>query len=54
MSHQTTCCGCGLDVHDLPDEMGDRELVRDTFFTFDDGGDLYCNGCSRDGQGVFL
>jgi hypothetical protein len=52
--YQTSCTACGLDVHDLPDELGDRELVRDQFFEFDDGGDLYCQGCATSGEGVFL
>ena len=51
---QTSCTACGLDVHDLPDSLGDRELVRETFFTFADDGHLYCNGCATRGEGVFL
>lgn len=50
--YQTSCAGCGLDVNDLPDELGDRALLRDQFFVFNDGGDLYCNGCAV--GGVFL
>lgn len=44
---KTECEGCGLSVHDLPDELGDREVVRDQFFAFDDAGDLYCQGCAQ-------
>lgn len=51
---QSTCTGCGLDVHDLPDELGDRELVREQFFEFADDGSLYCHGCAASGEGVFL
>ena len=42
---QTECAGCGLSVHDLPDDLGDREAVRDQFFEFADDGHLYCQGC---------
>ena len=52
--YQTECTGCGLSIHDLPDELGDLELVREQFFGFDDGGDLYCHGCAASGQGAFL
>lgn len=52
--YQTDCNGCGLSVHDLPDELGGREFVRESFFTHDDSGDLYCNGCAGAGWGVFL
>lgn len=51
---QTSCNGCGLDVNDLPDELGDRQLVREQFFTFADDGHLYCEGCAANGEGVFL
>lgn len=51
---QHDCSNCGLSVHDLPDELGDPEMVRDQFFEFDDGGDLYCRGCCSAGAGVFL
>lgn len=50
---KTECEGCGLSVHDLPDEAGDPELVRETFFDFDDAGGLYCNGCART-EGTWL
>jgi hypothetical protein len=50
---RTSCDGCGLSVYDLPDEIGDPEMVRDQFFDFDDAGDLYCNGCAVT-QGVWL
>lgn len=50
---QTTCTGCGL-VYDLPDELGDRELVREQFFEFANDGSLYCQGCAASGEGVFL
>lgn len=52
--YQADCNGCGLNVHDIPDEMGDRELVLEQFFQRDDAGDLYCRGCVINGQGVFL
>lgn len=52
--YQTECTACGLSVHDLPDELGDRKMVIEQFFVFDDGGDLYCQGCAAAGQGVFL
>jgi len=52
--YQTDCTACGLSVHDLPDELGDRELVREQFFDFADDGSLYCHGCIDLGQGVFL
>lgn len=52
--YQSECNGCGLSVHDLPDELGDREAVRDQFFEFADDGHLYCQGCAASGQGVFL
>ena len=29
---QTECTACGLSVHDLPDDLGDLEAVRDQFF----------------------
>jgi hypothetical protein len=51
---QTECTACGLSVHDLPDELGDREMVREQFFEFGDDGSLYCNGCTAAGEGVFL
>lgn len=50
----TECTACGLSVHDLPDELGDREVVRDQFFEFADDGHLYCQGCVASGEGVFL
>lgn len=51
---QTECTACGLSVYDLPDDLGDRELVRDQFFDFADDGELYCNGngCVTAGEGV--
>lgn len=52
--YQTECAGCGLSVHDLPDGLGDREVVRDQFFDFADDGTLLCHGCASSGQGVFL
>ena len=52
--YQTTCAACGLSVHDLPDEIGDVEIVLDTFFDYADDGSLYCNGCVQRGEGVFL
>lgn len=52
--YQTECNGCGLSVHDLPDELGDRESVREQFFEFADDGSLYCRGCAASGEGVFL
>ena len=52
--YQTDCEGCGLSVHDLPDELGDREMVLDQFFEHDDGGALYCQSCAQAGLGVFL
>ena len=52
--YQQECTGCGLSVHDLPDELGDRELVREQFFTFADDGSLFCQGCAASGAGVFL
>lgn len=51
---QTSCTACGLDVHDLPDELGDRELVREQFFDFADDGHLFCNHCIVNGEGAFL
>ena len=51
---QTECTACGLSVHDLPDELGDREMVREQFFEFADDGSLYCRGCATSGEGVFL
>jgi hypothetical protein len=51
---QTSCTACGLDVHDLPDGLGDVEMVLDQFFTFADDGHLYCSGCATSGEGVFL
>lgn len=51
---QSECTGCGLSVHDLPDELGDREAVRELFFEFADDGHLYCNHCVTNGEGVFL
>lgn len=51
---QSECAACGLSVHDLPDELGDRELVREQFFSFADDGSLFCNHCVVDGEGVFL
>lgn len=47
MLYQTECEGCGLSVHDLPDELGDLEIVAETFFSRDDAGALYCPGCSQ-------
>lgn len=52
--YQTTCTGCGLDVHDLPDDLGPVEMVRDTFFQFADDGSLYCQSCVLAGEGTFL
>tara|TARA_R100001244_G_scaffold6385_8_gene7506 strand:- start:3191 stop:3352 length:162 start_codon:yes stop_codon:yes gene_type:complete len=52
--YQTECTECGLSVHDLPDDLGDRETVREQFFDFADDGSLYCQGCAQAGAGVFL
>ena len=52
--YQSECSACGLSVYDLPDEAGDPELVRDSFFDFADDGSLYCIGCASSGEGVFL
>lgn len=53
MSYQTDCNGCGLSVHDLPDEAGDAELLLEVMFDRDDAGDLYCHGCAQS-WGVWL
>lgn len=52
--YQSECTACGLSVHDFPDDLGDRELVREQFFEFADDGSLYCRGCAASGEGVFL
>ena len=38
---QTECAGCGLSVHDLPDDLGDREAVLDQFWADPRGVDVH-------------